>query len=232
MNKISAYLKKFWNFLWYDDSIWSWIVNIIVAFILIKFVVYPILSLLLGTGLPIVAVVSGSMEHKFAPICERYVSGGLCISYSDTRYEACGVSSQSKKTLTKSEYWQYCGSWYSSRNISNDTFQNYPFSSGFNTGDVMVVRAKSWNSLKVGDVIVWVATDKTPIIHRIVSIKTENGIRTVSTKGDHNADQITGGQRSEITITQAQYVGNAVIRIPYLGYVKLFAARIFGYLTA
>jgi len=57
-------LKKIWHFIWDDNSIWSWIVNIILAFVLIKFIVYPVLSLLLGTTHPVVAVVSSSMEHN------------------------------------------------------------------------------------------------------------------------------------------------------------------------
>ncbi len=56
--------KKVWKFIWEDDSIWSWMLNIILAFVLIKFIVYPGLGLLLGTGYPVVAVVSESMEHN------------------------------------------------------------------------------------------------------------------------------------------------------------------------
>ena len=56
--------KKIWYFIWEDNSIWSWIVNIILAFVLIKFLVYPGLGLALGTSHPIVAVVSDSMEHN------------------------------------------------------------------------------------------------------------------------------------------------------------------------
>ena len=63
-NKFKRTLKKVWKFIWEDDSIWSWIANIILAFVLIKFIVYPGLGLLLGTDFPIVAVVSGSMEHN------------------------------------------------------------------------------------------------------------------------------------------------------------------------
>lgn len=55
--------KRVWYFVWEEDSIWSWIVNVILAFILIKYIVYPGLGFLLGTTHPIVAVVSGSMEH-------------------------------------------------------------------------------------------------------------------------------------------------------------------------
>jgi signal peptidase I len=54
---------KVWYFIWHDNSIWSWIVNIILAYIIIRFIVYPGLGAVFGTRIPIVAVVSGSMEH-------------------------------------------------------------------------------------------------------------------------------------------------------------------------
>ena len=57
-------LKKIWWFIWYDDSIWSWIVNIILAFLIVKFLVYPGLGFLLGTTHPVVAVISNSMNHN------------------------------------------------------------------------------------------------------------------------------------------------------------------------
>ncbi len=62
--KFKKLLKKIWYFIWEDDSIWSWIVNIILAFVIIKFIVYSGLGFMLSTSHPIVAVVSGSMEHK------------------------------------------------------------------------------------------------------------------------------------------------------------------------
>ncbi len=58
-----TYLRKIWHFLWEEDSLLSWIANIIIAFLLVKFVVYPGLGWALGTSYPVVAVVSGSMEH-------------------------------------------------------------------------------------------------------------------------------------------------------------------------
>ena len=55
--------KKFWNFVWNDNSIWSWVFNAALAFILIKFLVYPGLGLVLHTESPVVAVISDSMKH-------------------------------------------------------------------------------------------------------------------------------------------------------------------------
>ncbi len=56
--------KKFWNFVWNDNSIWSWIFNAVLAFILIKFLVYPGLGLVFHTKSPVVAVISDSMRHN------------------------------------------------------------------------------------------------------------------------------------------------------------------------
>ena len=57
-------LKRIWHFIWKEDSLLSWIVNIILAFLIVKFLIYPGLGLILGTNLPVVAVVSSSMEHN------------------------------------------------------------------------------------------------------------------------------------------------------------------------
>lgn len=56
--------KKIYHFLFKDDSIWSWLVNLVLAFVIVKFLIYPGLGLILGTSLPLVAVISGSMEHN------------------------------------------------------------------------------------------------------------------------------------------------------------------------
>jgi len=57
-------LKKIWRFIWYDDSLASWLVNLVLAIIIVKFLIYPGLGLVLGTEYPVVAVISESMEHN------------------------------------------------------------------------------------------------------------------------------------------------------------------------
>ncbi|MDP3728996.1 MAG: signal peptidase I [bacterium] len=64
LKESDGYIKKIYHFIFYDDSALSWIVNIILAFLLVKFIIYPGLALLLGSSLPLVAVISGSMEHE------------------------------------------------------------------------------------------------------------------------------------------------------------------------
>lgn len=61
--KLKGAAKKFWDFVWNDNSIWSWVFNAALAFILIKFLVYPGLGLVLHTESPVVAVISDSMRH-------------------------------------------------------------------------------------------------------------------------------------------------------------------------
>ena len=62
MENIKIYWKKFWDFL-HKDSWFSFLVVLLIAFIIIKFVFFPGLSLVTGTGLPLVIVESCSMYH-------------------------------------------------------------------------------------------------------------------------------------------------------------------------
>ena len=175
--------KRFWHFIWEEDSLASWLANIVLAFILIKFLVYPGLGLIFGTGYPIVAVVSGSMEH----------SGNF-----DTWWQTdCSDGAQ--------------GTLYEPYGITYQNFQEYRFRNGFNKGDIMII----WNHdpIEVGDVIVFNGNRGDPIIHRVV--KSEQQL--YKTKGDNNC----GSAAFEEQIKQEQVIGKAVLRIPYLGWVKL-----------
>ncbi|RZD31407.1 MAG: signal peptidase I [uncultured DHVE6 group euryarchaeote] len=55
--------KKIWYFLWKDDSWESLLVSAALVLIIGKFILLPALGFMLGTQLPIVAVVSNSMDH-------------------------------------------------------------------------------------------------------------------------------------------------------------------------
>lgn len=56
-------LKKFWRFL-KEDTWQSWLVSLILAFAVIKFIFFPALSLVTGAPLPLVVVESCSMYHS------------------------------------------------------------------------------------------------------------------------------------------------------------------------
>ena len=63
-NNVLQNIKKFWNFIWYGESLLSWIVFLVCIFIFIKFIFFPTLSLITGTALPLAIVESCSMYHE------------------------------------------------------------------------------------------------------------------------------------------------------------------------
>jgi hypothetical protein len=150
-------LQKIWHFLWHNNSIWSWIANVIVAFVVIKYLFLPGLGLLLGTPLPIVAVVSESMEHD-----------GNFDTWWESECCTSGISCFQQKGL------------YAKQDITQKQFLDFPLKNGFNKGDLIVLT--SAKNAQLGDVIVFVTQNyPEPIIHRLVRKDT-----TYSTKGDNN----------------------------------------------
>ncbi len=210
MKKNSA-PKKIWNFLWKDDSYWSWIANIIIAFFLIRFIFYPLLGVIFGTGFPIVAVLSESMEH------------------STHNYQICGQSYPDFKD-SLDNYWNECGDWYEKKGISKSQFQEFPFDGGFNKGDMIFVWGSKPKNINLGDVIIFKGSRAQPIIHRVVDKWVVEEDYYFQTKGDHNSASITG-YLGETKIPEDRILGKAVLRIPYLGWVKLLfvqAVKPFG----
>jgi signal peptidase I len=201
MVKWKTALKKLWWFIWEDDSLASWIVNIVLAFILIKFIVYPGLGLVFGTSYPVVAVVSGSMEHD----------GSFDTWWQSQAYCATGYCTQEE--------------WYAEQSITKDQFKRFIFPNGFNTGDIIVLIGKDPQKIKVGDVIVFQSDKPYPIIHRVITKRIETGKVVFNTKGDHNAAK--GPDDTEIS--EERLIGKAIFRIPYLGWIKIVFFKAVGY---
>ena len=193
-------LREFWNFIWNEDSIWSWIVNILIAFILIKFIIYPGIGLLLGTNLPVVAVISDSMSHD-GNFDTWWNSKAIC-EYNNTA-----------KSCTQ-------GDWYAGKGISKEEFLQYRMRNGFNKGDIIILRGTSFDQLQVGDILVFKSQLAYPVIHRVVE---KNDM--IQTKGDHNSQQIYSAQINEKYVLKDQIIGKAWIKVPYLGYVKILFAQ-------
>ncbi len=185
------FLKKLWQFLWYEDSLLSWFVNLILAFVLVKFIIYPGVGLLLGTAYPIVAVVSGSMEHNGQSF--------------DTWWEATN--------------------WYTAQEITKDQFIQFPFKNGFNKGDIMVLKGVQPKAIKTGDVLVYESSRHVnPIIHRVVNITEDNSSYSFITKGDNNPSP----DRDIVREEQIQRTGKAILRLPYLGWIKIGFVQLLG----
>ncbi|GIU69613.1 MAG: hypothetical protein KatS3mg002_0849 [Candidatus Woesearchaeota archaeon] len=196
--KSKELLKKTWDFLWKEDSLLSWIVNIILAFIIIKFLIYPAIGLLLGTNLPVVAVISESMEHQ-GNFDEWWNSPAIC-SDNILNMNRC----------TQAE-------WYANKGITKEEFNKFPFKNGFNKGDIMILKGVDFDKIQIGEVIVFNSGINYPIIHRVVE---KNDV--IQTKGDHNQGQIINLKTDERYITKDEIIGKAWIRIPYIGYIKIW----------
>ncbi|MFH1276682.1 MAG: signal peptidase I [Candidatus Woesearchaeota archaeon] len=199
--KFKHHSKRVWNFFWNDDSAWSWIANIIVAFLVIRFLLYPLLGLVLGTSFPIVAVVSESMEHG---LHDELLCGQQFLEYQES-YD---------------NYWEVCGNWYEEIGISKEQFKKFSFNDGFNKGDVILLWRANKDNIKVGDILVFQSTKPQPIIHRAVKIWEEDSQTFYQTKGDHNSDSIQG-DFGETKINENRVYGKGLLRIPYLGWIKI-----------
>ena len=109
------------------------------------------------------------------------------------------------------EWWQSNRVWYESKDISLGDFESFKFGNGLNKGDIIFVMGVGES--RIGDVIIFEGKSQHPIIHRIVELE------PISTKGDHNVGHLLDG--SEENIDQERLIGRAVLRIPFLGWVKL-----------
>jgi len=88
------------------------------------------------------------------------------------------------------------------------------FQNGVSKGDIIFVVGPK--NIKVGDVIIFQAGAKNPLIHRVISIK--DGV--YSTKGDNyrtNAGQL----QSELAIQKDQIIGKSLFKVPFIGWAKL-----------
>lgn len=173
MNLIKS-AKKFWAFL-KKDTWQSWLVSLVLIFIFIKIIFFPLLSLITSSPLPLVVVESCSMYHE-APF---------------------------------ESWWQSNAPFYESHEIEKSDFLSFPFKSGLNKGDIIFVWGRS--SYKKGDIIIFEAGARNPLIHRIIATS------PFSTKGDHNTDQLP----IETSIQEDSIIGKSAARVPLLGWLKL-----------
>jgi signal peptidase I len=63
-SNLKKYLDKFWFLLFKDESWKGWIISVIVLFLFIKLIFFPVLSFITGTALPLAIVESCSMHHS------------------------------------------------------------------------------------------------------------------------------------------------------------------------
>ena len=195
--EIKKILKKTWRFIWESNSVWSWIVCILLAFIIIKFLVYPGLGLALGTSHPIVAVVSESMEHR-GSFDKWWQSNAICDDHQCPQEE-----------------------FYADYNIAKEQFLEFKFKNGFNKGDIIFLLGTSPKKMKIGDILIFKAAKPDPIIHRIIKKWESDGEYHFQTKGDHNVRLVNEPWLDESDIHEDAVIGRGAFKIPYLGWIKI-----------
>ncbi len=188
IKKIFVGVRRAWKFIWYGDSLLSYIAFFLFAIILLN-ITYPIVFFVLSNTIgvnDVVAVVSGSMVH--------------------------GSSVQT----TYYDYLNQIG-------ISEEKIFSFPFTTGLNPGDLMVVWNAKAEEVNVGDVIVF-DSQGTLIIHRVIEKNFIDDAWLFTTKGDHN----TGSLYTEVNMTPERIVGVAKQKVPLLGIPKLILTRFAG----
>src|SRR4030043_1468284 len=107
--KTKGGFKKFWFLLWKDNSVKGWIFSLIVLFVFIKFIFFPLLNLVTGTTLPLAIVESCSMYHQ----------GNVLSDFNDWF----------DKHISK----------YSALDITKTEFQSFILRRGFSKGDILFI---------------------------------------------------------------------------------------------
>ena len=116
--------KAVLNFLWNDHSFESWMVNLLLAFLIIKFLIFPVLVGLTDSETPVASIVSNSMEHNPNNFNDWWVNEGDKYTEFDIQ-RADFKSFQHKNGL----------------NIGDLIFVSKPPTCDYEVGDIIVFRA-------------------------------------------------------------------------------------------
>lgn len=192
-------MKKIWHFIAEDDSIWSMLANIVIAFVLIKFIVYPVLGLVLGTQFPVVAVVSGSMEHNGLGFNEWWEA-------KNEEYVRYSISGE--------DFEEY--SFHNGFNTGDIMVLMGKDAEKIDRGDIIVFRSKR------PDPIIH------RVVSKRIIVDGDNIEYRFQTKGDNNKISIDDSTLNEKNIKEEDIIGKAVFRIPYLGWIKIGVFKLLG----
>ena len=201
-------LRKIWEFLWKSNSVLSWIVNIILIFLIVKFIIFPILSLIFATSIPFVIVESSSMHHN----------GNF-----DNWWESHGRW-YLNNNITKQEildYWPYKEGFN-----KGDIMIIYGRGKTYKKGEVIVFNVPSQKTPIIHRVVytngTYYSTKGDNNQDQIVEYK--NLFGRIVKKGSFGAIKY----KDETEIYPDEILGKAIGRIKYLGWVKLVFVELFN----
>jgi signal peptidase I len=199
-----------------ETKIIYWVFYLIYS-LLLAFIIFKLLGLILGTTLPLATVVSGSMEPSF------YRGDIMVISSAKKlRSEVVTIDENiATKNITDFLEMEYENRKVKSIKINNQIIEVNDAIE--NKNSVVVYRSN--------------LTGK-DIIHRVILIIQANDGKFVLTKGDNNetnyiidqdcvvsGNYIVNGCLNIYPIKVESLLGKKILRIPYIGYLKLFLFR-------
>ncbi len=158
---VKKFFDKVWYLLWKDNSLKGWIFSIAVIFVFIKFIFFPLLSLVTGTGLPLAIVESCSMYHQ----------GDIFSNFDN--------------------WWGLHEVKYGNIGINKTDFSSFIFKDGLNKGDILFIVGVKPSNVHVGDIIIFNAGQQAPVIHRVINVTDNNGTYVFETEGDNNNGQLS-----------------------------------------
>jgi len=138
------------------------------------------------------------------------VSGVLVLALRADPYWRAVISNSMKH---QDESWR---EYFETRDYDPSQF---PIQGGFERGDMLIVQGVgSVTEITVGEVIVFDTGQPTPLVHRVVDIRNENGEVRLTTKGDANSGILS----VEKSIKSEQIMCKVIFVIPKLGYLSLW----------
>jgi hypothetical protein len=197
--EIKKSFKRFWKFL-NEDSWQSTIVFVLSFLILIMYVISPILGILTGFSYS-ESMIKLSPQSSFPFVSISSNSMNLVIVESCSMYHKTSL-----EKILENEIYENNG-------ITIEDTKKWSLRNGFAKGDIIFSIAPK--NIKVGDVIIFNSEQQNvryPIIHRVIRAE-----QTLTTKGDNNP----GLLNYEKEISQEQVLAKSIVRIPYLGWIKL-----------
>lgn len=127
------------------------------------------------------------------------------------------------------EWWDEKSDEYLPFDISETEFAAFPYTDGFERGDILFVTGVNTDDVVVGDVIVFSRdSDQIPVVHRVVDIFEYDGARYFLTKGDFNtiADNYHSG--SILGIEESRVIGKVSHIVPNVGNITLWFRGLLG----
>ena len=192
-------IRQFWEFMNQDN--WKGTITFVAFFlILIMYVIAPIIGMATGFSYG-ESIIKFGLSDSFPFL--RVTSNSMNFVI----VESCSMHhNEPLQEIVRDRI-------YRNQGITPEDIKSWSLRRGFTKGDIIFSIAP--RNLEVGDVIIFDserAEVRHPIIHRIISID-----GTITTKGDNN----DGLLEYEREIRQDQVMAKSVLRIPYLGWIKL-----------